>query len=139
MPSVGTIKYKNGNSWVDILHPVGSFYMSTQSTSPSSLFGGTWIQITDAALRGASTIGYIGSDTCTLTTSQIPPHTHTVSANIWCDITRNDSGGNHIPCHYTNWNISDRHGKGYIDSTGGGGTHTNIQRSYNCFMWYRSA
>lgn len=46
MASVGTIKYKNGSTWVDILHPVGSFYLSTQSTSPSSLFGGTWTPIT---------------------------------------------------------------------------------------------
>ena len=121
MPSVGTIKYKNGNSLVDILHPIGSFYMSTNSTSPSSLFGGTWIQVTNAALRGANATGYTGSDTCTLTTSQIPSHEHKVTAVIRCDIAKNDSGGNHIPCHYTNWNVSEKHGIGFIEQTGGGG------------------
>lgn len=77
MASVGTIKYKNGSTWVDILHPVGSFYFSTQSTSPSSLFGGTWVQITNAVLRGAAGTGYGGSDTHTLTINEMPKHTHT--------------------------------------------------------------
>lgn len=76
MASVGTIKYKNGSTWVDILHPVGSFYLSTNSTSPSSLFGGTWVQITNAVLRGAAGTGYGGSDTHTLTVNEMPKHTH---------------------------------------------------------------
>ena len=76
MASVGTIKYKNGSSWVDILHPVGSFYFSSQSTSPSSLFGGTWSQIDGAVPRGATKFGYVGSDSTTLSLSQIPQHNH---------------------------------------------------------------
>lgn len=76
MASVGTIKYKNGSTWVDILHPVGSFYLSTQSTSPSSLFGGTWVQITNAVLRGAAGTGYGGRDTHTLTINEMPRHNH---------------------------------------------------------------
>ena len=35
-------------------HPVGSIYMSTESTSPTDLFGGTWEQITDTFLWCAS-------------------------------------------------------------------------------------
>ncbi|WP_396129895.1 phage baseplate protein, partial [Faecalicoccus pleomorphus] len=27
---------------VDLVYPVGSLYMSTNSTNPSTLFGGTW-------------------------------------------------------------------------------------------------
>lgn len=82
MASIGTIKFKNGSSWIDILHPVGSFYFSTSSTSPSSLFGGTWVQITNAAIRGATTTGYTGSDSTTLTISQIPAHQHN-SSGTW--------------------------------------------------------
>ena len=76
MASVGTIKYKNGSSWIDILHPVNSFYISYASTSPANLFGGTWTQITNAALRGASTVGYTGADTHTLTVDEMPSHRH---------------------------------------------------------------
>ena len=57
------IKYKSGSSWVDIrtqIFPVGSIYMSMTSTSPSSLFGGTWSAITGRFLycnAGTSTGG----------------------------------------------------------------------------------
>ena len=44
---------KNGNSWVNYnllnAYPVGAIYASANSTSPASLFGGSWTQITDAA------------------------------------------------------------------------------------------
>ena len=82
MASVGTIKYKNGSSWIDILHPVNSFYISYASTSPANLFGGTWTQITNAVLRGNISVGYTGDDTCTLTSSQIPLHNHAVVNNF---------------------------------------------------------
>ena len=81
MASVGTIKYKNGSSWVDILHPVNSFYISYASTSPANLFDGTWTQVTDAALRGATGTGYVGSDSHTLTTNEMPSHKHQWGAN----------------------------------------------------------
>lgn len=79
MSSIGTIMFKKGSTWVDILHPVGSFYISQQSTSPASLFGGTWVQVTNAVLRGAtSTTGYTGSDTHTLTVNEMPQHRHSL-------------------------------------------------------------
>lgn len=34
--------------------PIGSIYMSVSSTSPASLFGGTWERISDCFLLGAS-------------------------------------------------------------------------------------
>lgn len=71
--------YKSGSSWVNalnIFYPVGAFYISNVSTSPATLLGGTWAQVTDAAIRGATGAGYTGSDTTTLTVNQIPAHTH---------------------------------------------------------------
>ena len=123
MPSVGTIKYKNGSTWTDILHPVGTFHISNKSTSPASLFGGTWTQITSATLRGSTSTGYTGKDTTTLTLSQIPKHTHLAAGVIQTDIVANKNGGDHIVAHYTNWNITDTNGQGFITESGGGFPH----------------
>lgn len=35
-------------------HPIGSIYQSTDSTDPSTLFGGTWERIEDCTVWGAS-------------------------------------------------------------------------------------
>lgn len=96
MASVGTIKYKNGSSWIDILHPVGSFYLSSKSTSPSSLFGGTWTQVTNAALRGASSLGYTGSDTHTLTINEMPSHRHAQNTPYYGDTNNTPVGTGHV-------------------------------------------
>jgi hypothetical protein len=62
-------------------HPVGSLYWSSKNTNPSQLFGGTWTQIKDKFILAAGDT-YIngatgGAATVTLTTNQIPSHTHT--------------------------------------------------------------
>ena len=69
-------------------YPVGSIYMSVVETNPAELFGGTWEAITPGrVLIGAGVsdfnINYIagnkgGSKARTLTSSNIPKHTHTV-------------------------------------------------------------
>lgn len=71
---------KNGSSWVNYnllnAYPVGAIYSSASSTSPASLFGGNWTQITNAALRGATWVGYSGSDTHALSVNEMPKHNH---------------------------------------------------------------
>jgi len=63
------------------LYPVGSVYISFNSTNPSTLFGGTWTRLKDRFLLASgdsyapNTTG--GSATKTLTTSNLPAHTHT--------------------------------------------------------------
>lgn len=58
------------------VYTVGTIYCSTVDTSPSSFIGGTWVQITDATLRGATTNGYTGSDTHVQTIEEMPAHNH---------------------------------------------------------------
>ena len=75
----------------DRIYPVGSIYMSVNSTSPATLFGGTWEQITDKFLLSAGstyTAGSTGGSATknlqhnhttsnhTLTTAEIPAHSH---------------------------------------------------------------
>jgi len=66
---------------MDLVYPVGSIYMSTVSTSPATLFGiGTWVAIEGKFLIGADgtyTNGSTGgAATKTLTTTELPAHTH---------------------------------------------------------------
>lgn len=43
-------------------YPVGSIYLSFSSTSPASLFGGSWTQLTNVVLRAANNTSTGGSD-----------------------------------------------------------------------------
>lgn len=65
----------------DLIYPIGSIYMSVNSTSPSVLFGGTWEKIKDRFLLSAGntyTNGNTGGEaTHTLTQNEMPSHTHT--------------------------------------------------------------
>lgn len=87
------------SSIVDLIYPVGSIYMSVNSTNPSTIFGGTWVRWgngkvpvgidtsnsnfnTTEKTGGSSTSSYIPSGTIgshTLTASEIPSHKHSVS------------------------------------------------------------
>lgn len=61
-------------------YPIGSIYMSVNSTSPSQIFGGTWEQIQNTFLLACGTQYTAGSTggekTHTLTTTETPSHTH---------------------------------------------------------------
>ena len=68
----------------DSIYPVGSIYMSVNSTNPGVLFGGTWEQIRDKFLLSAGTTYSAGTTggaaTVMLTTSNLPSHTHSIPA-----------------------------------------------------------
>ena len=65
----------------DAVYPVGSIYMSVANVNPSTLFGGTWEELTGRFLLGrssghaAGTTG--GEEDHTLTAAEMPAHTHT--------------------------------------------------------------
>lgn len=71
-----------GTVLLDLLHPVGSIYQSTDATSPADLFGGTWEQVKDVFLLAAGDSHAAGStggeETHTLTKAEIPDHAHTL-------------------------------------------------------------
>lgn len=73
---------------LNIFYPVGSIYTSTKSTSPATLFGGTWVQIKDTFLltagdnysagsQGGSATHTHTTGSHTLTVAETPAHTHT--------------------------------------------------------------
>lgn len=65
-----------GKTIADIIYPVGSIYLSVNNVDPSTLFGGTWVQIKDKFLLSAGdtyTGGATGGEaTVTLTEPQLP-------------------------------------------------------------------
>lgn len=67
---------------VDFIYPIGSIYMSVNSTNPGTLFGGTWSQLKDRFLLGAGNTyangNTGGAATVALTVNQMPKHSHTV-------------------------------------------------------------
>lgn len=92
---------KNGSSWVNYnllnAYPIGAIYASGNATSPASLFGGSWTQITNAALRGATGVGYTGSDTHKLTIQEMPSPKHAFSHWYYGAAGTNSP----VPCNYT--------------------------------------
>ena len=77
----------NKNS-INTFYPVGSIYISTSSTNPASLFGGTWTsfgqgrQLVGVGSNGTTNYtngSTSGSSTKSISTSNIPSHTHTIT------------------------------------------------------------
>ena len=68
-----------GSSPLDA-YPVGSIYMSVNSTSPATLFGGTWQQLQNSFLVGAGSNYTAGSTGGSATHSHtVNSHTHSMS------------------------------------------------------------
>ena len=65
---------------LNLIYPVGSIYMSVNSTNPAILFGGTWEQIKDTFLLACGDTyknGESGGEaTHSLTFDEMPPHFH---------------------------------------------------------------
>lgn len=147
--STATVYYKSGDTWYDAVHPVNSFYFSVSKTSPADLFGGTWTEITGgAAIRaitttGTDTTGITGSDTHQLTVSEIPSHSHYTRIHT---TTKEGQSGYGLTTSIAFKDrvmlYSDSTDQTYCtnsQSTGGGSAHSIVQRSFNCYVWYRTA
>lgn len=93
------------------LYPVGSVYISFNSTDPSTLFGGTWARLKDTFLLvngdnyAPNTTG--GSATKTITESNMPSHNHSVS-----------SSGSHTHSATTSTAGNHSHTRGSMEITG---------------------
>lgn len=74
---------KNLINILDVVYPIGSIYMSVNSTNPSTLFGGAWEKLENRFLLGAGSsysLGATGGETShTLIAEEIPSHNHSIS------------------------------------------------------------
>lgn len=116
--------------------PVGAIYMSTKSTSPATLFGGSWTRIQGRFLLGANSsysAGTTGGEAShTLTVDEMPSHNH------W---------GVYRPDWYLHGETGQASGISngannnqlLTDRSGGGGAHNNMPPYLSVYMWERTA
>lgn len=118
---------------LDFIYPVGSIYMSANTTNPSVLFGGTWTQLKDRFLLGAGdtyAVGTTGGEaTHTLTVAEMPAHNHDITIE----------GGKN-----TRWGAKLQQGNTTTDnnaviSKGNGKSHNNMPPYLVVYMWKRTA
>lgn len=130
--------YGKVNGLVDMVYPVGSIYMSVNSTSPATLFGGTWVQLKDRFLLGRGSTysnGATGGEaTHKLTVNEMPKHTHSIYYYL-------SSGSLSFGYNFSN--------KGAVSAvtvdssgigiTGGDVAHNNMPPYLVVYMWKRTA
>lgn len=125
---------------LEAVYPVGSIYMSVNSTSPATLFGGTWKAIQGKFLLGADSDAYKagttgGEATHTLTTSEMPSHNHALYyPNAGAD--NHSAPGNYPdgPSDSTYYAVSS-----YTSREGGGKAHNNMPPYLAVYIWKRTA
>lgn len=139
------------NYILDNVYPVGSIYMSVNSTNPKNLFGGTWEQIQGKFLFGMNSSYPAGSTggeiTHKLTWNEMPGHYHEGLYYSYQDtenlITLNGgSASYHIPWGSTDYAGDYGAGSGkkeLITGTAGSGmAHNNMPPYLSVYIWKRT-
>ena len=127
----------------DTLYPVGSIYISLNSSSPASIFGGSWEKITDSFLLAAGgkydVLSTGGEEKHQLTEVEMPSHSHRMFLNG----TSVDAPG---PAAHLNSNSFTANIKTYRVSNaefnaevGGNVAHNNMPPYLAVYMWKRVA
>lgn len=132
---------------LDSIYPIGAIYTSITSGSPAAVFGGTWVSFgqgrvlvghddatepdTDfvASSTDGSSVLLGGAKTHTLTTDEIPAHTHSFTAMQDTNDSVNRTGGGDLGAPSSST----------TSSTGGGLAHNNLQPYVVVYMWKRTA
>ena len=133
------------------IYPVGSIYISAASTSPSTLFGGTWEQIKDTFLLAAGdtyTAGATGGKaTHTLTESELPEidgefATAVVGQHANKGVKGHAYGtdfGTFTSGGITGTDITNKTQYGYGYKFGNGQPHNNMPPYLAVYVWKRTA
>ena len=138
-----------GGYTVDLLlnkiYPVGSIYMSTNATSPATLFGGTWERIKDTFLLSAGdtyAAGVTGGEAeHTLTVDEMPKHQHGYNS-YQNGYPSQYTGGDSYKTPVVSFNAT-YEGSGVTNTqsnyTGGSQPHNNMPPYLAVYMWERTA
>lgn len=122
------------------VYPVGAVYISYVSTSPASLFGGSWTAITGRFPYFNAGTGTGGSNTHTLSVSEMPSHRHdfkyamsTSASNVGGGASIQGSSLSTNPVTYTDANSN------YVQARGGSAAHNNMPAYQTLYAWRRTA
>lgn len=122
---------------MDNIYPIGSIFISTDTTNPSTYFGGTWERIKGRFLLAADDSTYkIGSTggeaTHALTINEMPSHGHNYEAYIDKDPLGGYDKvlvyGNPAGTQYYTFNVF---------PTGGSQPHNNMPPYLAVYIWKR--
>ena len=124
--------------------PIGSIYMSVSSTSPATLFGGTWERISERFLLGASSSypagGTGGEFTHKLTQSELP--NYSLSVTNGSNVIRSKTGNSadaYVQTQSGGWGIPNWESKTVTVASGGSGeAHNNMPPYLVVYMWKRT-
>ena len=130
------------------MYPVGSYYITESSTTPASLFGGSWIRVSNSFLYGAasqSAVGQTGGEADhVLTIDEMPNHAHKPHGYTWItsqgansgdiEVTR-VGGRNAFGIEF----MQDYDQNRYTGNTGGGVAHNNMPPYRYVNIWRRTA
>lgn len=130
------------NYILDNVYPVGSIYMSVNSTNPTNLFGGTWEQIQGRFLFGMNSSYPAGSTggeiTHKLTNAEMPAHAHYMaSGNSGAPYTWTPNAGSYLVDSVTD----DKHtwwAQIGMDEAGGSEAHNNMPPYLSVYIWKRT-
>lgn len=143
----GTLPLANGGTGqttlaglLNLVYPVGSVYINvSDSTNPGTLLGfGTWAALGagrmivgfDSGDTNFDTAGETGgANTVTLTTNELPAHTHTVD-------TTNGGGGTLRVQASTGTTLNENHA---TSSAGSGAAFSVLNKYVTCYTWKRTA
>ena len=141
---------------LNIIYPVGSIYMSTNSTNPSTLFGGAWKQIKDRFLLACGdnySNGVTGGEAeHILTPSELAYHDHmgrnyshnwnagvSIPAGRSYAVSYGTEGGQWAYSAGNIINNSEINDMVETGGTGGNQPHNNMPPYLTVYMWYRTA
>lgn len=145
-----------GKLFIDLIYPIGAIYASTVSTSPATLFGGTWTALADkqtlvqagtysaGSTGGSSTaVNVSHNHTDTFSTALGGAHTHTVNASSvdGSDTTTVSSNAASV-ASTINTSIQSSHThtiNGGVAASGVSGTNANMPPYLAVYMWKRTS
>ena len=162
-----TLKFREyvGDAWKNLLlqanmdfnliYPVGSIYISTDSTNPATLFGGTWERITGVFLLGGTdggaaggnsnaniAPGYTGGEaTHKLTDTEMPVHNGHIASSVTGGNLKAYLNKNTLTSYGSIgrgwWEMAGNEAYPVSQNRGGGGVHNNMPPYLAVYMWKR--